>query len=45
MPSKVVGITNQIRDGAMGVDRIEMDPQFAEMLGGGSLIEGTTVSV
>lgn len=43
MPSSVASVTQQVRGGAAaGADRIEIDPQFAAMLGMGGL-EGSSV--
>jgi hypothetical protein len=43
MPSSVASVAQQVRGAAARGDRIEMDPQFAAMLGLG-LVEGTQVS-
>lgn len=42
MPSQVSSVGNQVRGGAPQGDRVEMDPQFAAMVGG--LMEGMPVS-
>lgn len=42
MPSQVSSVGNQVRGGAAPGDRVEMDPQFAAMVGG--LMEGMPVS-
>ncbi|ORY80196.1 P-loop containing nucleoside triphosphate hydrolase protein [Leucosporidium creatinivorum] len=44
MPSSVASVAQQVRGGAPTGDRVEMDPQFAAMLGLG-LAEGTQVSI
>lgn len=43
MPSSVASVAQQVRGGGPAGERIEMDPQFAVMLGLG-LTEGTQVS-
>lgn len=44
MPSAVVGVAQQVRAGSAAGDRVEMDPQFAAMLGLG-LTEGSQASL
>lgn len=43
MPSEISGVGNQVRGGGASMNRVEMDPQFAFMLGNG-LMEGMPVS-
>lgn len=45
LPSAVVGVSsNQVRGGKGELERLDMDPQFAAMLGNG-LVEGTPVNM
>ncbi|KAK4696983.1 peroxin-1, partial [Phenoliferia sp. Uapishka_3] len=43
MPSQLAGVASQVRGGNASADRVEIDPQFADMFGGVS--EGTIVTI